>query len=368
MPRSPWLFAQVMAPVERGGGGPRLARTADAERYFTFRKDRRLVLFPDASGLVFVPPPPDGEWPLDGTPVLDLTPLPGRPLPLVVRLVMPTQDLVGLVRYLQRLGASRGAWRDVGEPPHRPVAMLVVPETASVLARGEAVYRRRCLGCHGVRGDGNGPAATFLVPRPRDFTAGVFKFKTTPSGSLPTDDDLYQTISRGLRWTAMPAWDALPAQDRRAVIAYIKTFSRRWKQEAPEPAVTVGSPPPPTAERLARGAEVYRRAMCWECHGAGGRGDGPAAAQLRDDFDLPSRPTDFAGGRFKGGVGVADVFRALTVGLDGSPMPSFADALGDDDRWALSYHVLALSAWTDPLTGERLALPAETGRALSAAE
>src|SRR5207247_2095034 len=78
--------------------------------------------------------------------------------------------------------------------------------TEDLIARGKEEFEEHCIGCHGVRGDGNGLAATFLFPRPRDFTIGVFKFRSTPSGSLPTDGDLFRTITRGGRWPRMPTW------------------------------------------------------------------------------------------------------------------------------------------------------------------
>src|SRR5581483_5082460 len=283
-------------------------------------------------GLTFVRPRPDGDLPIDGTPVLDLTPFRKKPPTLAaVRLVIPTRELVGLVHYIQKLGTNRGAWREVFEPQNVGVAVMTIPQSADLVARGKEVYHEHCVGCHGEQGDGNGPAATFLFPRPRDFTAGVFKFHTTPSGSLPTDGDLFRTVTRGVRWTAMPTWHEIPDKDRLAVITYIKTFSSRWKDEQPEAPVTIPAPPPATPELLARGKELYARAKCWQCHGQEGRGDGPSADDLKDDFDFPIRPADFTRGQFKGGSSVADIYRTMTVGLDGTPMPSFADSMKDDE-------------------------------------
>src|SRR5439155_38214 len=166
--------------------------------------------------------------------------------PATLRLVVPARETVGLVRYLQKLGTSRGIWRDVFPPQNPAVTAVQISGAQDAVARGRAVYERRCIGCHGARG--------------------------------------------------------------------------------------------------------------------GGKGDGPSAAQLRDDFERPIRPTDFTRGQFKAGATVSDVFRGLTLGLDGTPMPSFADALTDDERWAIAYYVLSLSAWADPLTGERLDLPQATRR------
>jgi cytochrome c oxidase cbb3-type subunit 2 len=364
MPSFKWLFRRTTADVRREGDGARVEPTAELRRWFTFRAERRILLVPDASGLTFVPPAPDGALPLDGTPTIDVSHL--KTPPSTLRLVTPNADLVDLVRYLQKLGTNRGVWRDVFEPQAVGVTAMTVPDRSDLVDRGRAVYRQRCIGCHGAAGDGNGVAATFLSPRPRDFTAAVFKFRSTPSGALPTDGDLYRTVTRGVRWTAMPTWHELPDKDRLAVVAFIKTFSTRWKEEKPEPPLTA-SPPPASAELVARGRELYASAKCWECHGEQGRGDGPSAAQLKDDLDRPIRPTDFTRGQLKGGATVADVFRTMTNGLDGTPMPSFADTMADDERWAISYFVLSLSAWADPLTGEKLALPRAARDALNSA-
>jgi len=360
MPRFRWLFDEAVVVA----AGERLDAAAPAlRRWFTMRRDRTVPLFVNEAGLAFVRPRPDGGFPVDATPVLDLSLRGGRGA-AAVRLVAPTPDLVALVRYLQKLGTSRGAWRDVFDPQTVSVTAMTIPDGADIRERGKEVYTAHCVGCHGVRGDGAGPAATFLSPLPRDFTTGVFKFRSTPSGSLPTDGDLFRTVTRGVRWTAMPTWHEVADKERAAVVAYVKTLSRRWSEETGEPPIHVPRPPRATPELLARGQRLYAQAKCAECHGDGGRGDGPSAASLQDDFERPIRPTDFTRGQFKAGASVADVYRSLTTGLDGTPMPSFADAMTDDERWAIAYYVLAFSAWADPLTGERLRLSAETRAAL----
>ena len=365
MPSFPWLFERVRVAVHRDGDALTLADTPTLRRLFTFNRNVEIVLVPSASGLTFVPPRADGGLPLDGTPLLDTSGFKGGTPPLAaLDLVVPGRELVGLVRYVQKLGTGRGVWRDAFEPQAAAAPAPGNADGEALRQRGRAVYARRCAGCHGLEGDGNGPAATFLSPRPRDFTAGVFKFRTTPSGVLPTDDDLFRTVSHGIRWTAMPPWHEVPAGDRLAAIAWIKTFSGRWK-EAREPAVALGTPPPASPALVARGRELYAQAKCAECHGETGRGDGPSATQLKDDFGRPIRATDLARGQFKGGARVTDVFRTMTLGLDGTPMPSFADSMTGEERWAISYHVLSLSAWTDPLTGAKVDLPAEARRALN---
>ena len=355
MPDFRWLYRTARVRVVERNGAPALEETPALKALFTFEAGTTVTLHPSPEDLVFAER-------TDGTPVLEIANLPEpydqpetwRDRTLTV--IVPTEELRGLVAYIQKLGANRGAWREVFEPQAVSASVMSLPNTPDQVARGRRVYERRCIGCHGVQGDGNGPMATFLDPRPRNFTLGSFKFRTTPSGSLPTDGDLYRTLTRGVRWTAMPTWHELPEKDRMAVIAYIKTFSSRWKEEKPEPPITIGEPPAATTELLARGKQLYQQAKCFQCHGDGGKGDGPSAAELRDDLKFPIRPADFTKGQFKGGGDVRDIFRAMTTGLDGTPMPSYADSMNDDERWAISYYVLSFSAFNDPLTGAKLQL------------
>ena len=135
-----------------------------------------------------------------------------RVQPRYVQIAAETEDLEALVAYVQKLGMNRGKWRDLFEPQQLEVMDATLPRSEEWILHGKEVYERRCLGCHGKTGDGNGPAATFLFnQRPRNFNAAVFKFRLTKE-PLPTDGDLLRTITRGVRGTAMPAWYELPAQ------------------------------------------------------------------------------------------------------------------------------------------------------------
>ncbi|HXU87720.1 MAG TPA: cytochrome c [Methylomirabilota bacterium] len=369
MPRFRWLFDETTVATRDGRLAPEALATL--RRWFTMRGDRTISLFVNAAGAAFVRPAATG-FPVDGIPVLDFDALRGErdttaPPPATVRLVAPSADMIALVRYLQKLGTNRGAWRDVFEPQNVAVAGSGIPDTDANRELGKEVFTAHCVGCHGERGDGTGAAATFLSPLPRDFTAGVFKFRTTPSGTLPTDGDLARTITRGVRGTAMPTWHEVTEKERLAVVTYLKTLSKRWNDDAPEAPLVIPPPPRATPPLLADGKVLYERAKCAECHGEHGKGDGPSAATLKDDFDRPIRPADFTRGEFKGGSSVTDVYRTMSTGLDGTPMPSFADTMSDADRWAISYYVLSLSAWVDPLTGRPLPLAPETKAALNAA-
>jgi len=210
--------------------------------------------------------------------------------------------------------------------------------------RGKALYVRYCVFCHGVYGDGRGESAPYLDPKPRDFTKAAFKCRSTPSGSLPLDSDLYDTISRGIHASGMPSWKPLLRQDRADLVAYIKTFSSAFQEEKPAAAVPIPPEPPNSPESIQRGSELFQSMNCWSCHGKDGRGYGPSAATLTDSKGFPIAPFDFtSGSRFKCGESDRDMFRDLVTGLDGTPMPSFASAMNDNQRWDVVHYIRSLS-------------------------
>jgi mono/diheme cytochrome c family protein len=211
--------------------------------------------------------------------------------------------------------------------------------------RGKALYERYCIFCHGQYGDGRGESAPYLDPKPRDFTKAVFKCRSTPSGSLPLDSDLYDTISRGVHASGMPSWKPLLRQERVDLIAYIKTFSSAFQEEKPGAPVEIPPAPPSSAESIQRGAQVFESMNCWSCHGKDGRGHGPSASTLTDSKGYPITPFDLTtGSRFKCGETDRDMFRDLSTGLDGTPMPSFAGAMTTDQRWDVVHYLRSLSS------------------------
>ena len=116
----------------------------------------------------------------------------------------------------------------------------------TTLAQGKLIYDKNCAHCHGEKGDGNGFGAPHLSPAPRDFVAAQFKFRTTSTGALPTDEDLFRIVSRGLNGTGMPPWQyLLTEQERWAVVDYIKTFSPRFAQAAPKAVKLPAAPTRP---------------------------------------------------------------------------------------------------------------------------
>lgn len=208
---------------------------------------------------------------------------------------------------------------------------------------GKQLYRRYCIGCHGPQGDGNGENATWIDPKPRDFTAAVFKCRSTPTGTLPTDDDLFNSVTRGFITTNMPAWKPLTNHNRADLVAYIKTYSARWKTDMPVEPIVIPPEPAVTIEGILHGRELYQKVECWKCHGPEGRGDGPSAPTLTDSKNNSIRPYDFsADSRFKCGVTNQDLYRIFMTGLDGTPMPSFADSIKPADAWDLVHFLRTL--------------------------
>lgn len=208
-------------------------------------------------------------------------------------------------------------------------------------------YRRYCVVCHGELGDGNGESAKWfeppMFPKPRDFTLAVFECRSTPTGTLPTDEDLYNTIARGLDRSNMPPWNTFTKQQRANLVAWIKHYSPRWQTEKPGTPITIPPEPEVTGERVKAGQEVFARVQCWKCHGVEGKGNGPSASTLTDDLGRPILPYNFTSGdRFKCGTTDSDLYKIFMTGLDGTPMPSFSDNIKPDEAWDLVFYLRSL--------------------------
>lgn len=205
--------------------------------------------------------------------------------------------------------------------------------------QGRNVYERNCIICHGPKGDGNGEMSPTLSPKPRSFREGMFKFRTTPFGKLPTDDDLRHTIRTGLSGTAMGMFEQLPADDLTNVIEYLKSFSRRWRK-AENVAEPMKFPSPPewlrdsaqAAAHVEKGKALFVT-HCASCHGTAADGKGPAAAALKDVWELPAHPSDLRQPHLRCGDRPEDIYRVLATGLNGTPMVSFDATLTPDQRW-----------------------------------
>ena len=222
----------------------------------------------------------------------------------------------------------------------------------ALIEAGKKAYEVRCLLCHGANGDGRGPVGIIrraeqngrvLEIAPRDLTLAVFRFRSTPTGCLPDDNDLMNLIDNGIPRSFMPAHKEITPDEKEAIREYIKTFSYRWEEEDPCDPITVSKPAwVGSATSIDKGRIIYKEMKCGECHGYEGKGDGPKSNDLRDDWGKPILPFNFATGDLKRGSTSENVYITFTSGLDGTGMPSYEDSLNEEDRWHLVSYTLKL--------------------------
>ena len=233
---------------------------------------------------------------------------------------------------------------EVDERGYETTAAVAHASTPAEVEKGKALFASVCAQCHGDTGDGKGLTAPFVLPLPRNFLAGAYKLRHTFAGELPTDQDLFDTIHRGMPGTSMPAWGgALTEAEIWSLVAYINTFSPDFAKFPPEKQLVVGEPKKVDAAGLARGQETYKQLQCAKCHGEKGRGNGPSARELKDDLGNPIWPADLTRPwDFRGGSGAKEVYRTLVTGLNGTPMPSYAPSVKSEDAWNLAAYVASL--------------------------
>ncbi len=222
------------------------------------------------------------------------------------------------------------------------IALLVsMPVIAFPEEKGKIIYGQWCSSCHGEKGDGKGPAADFVWPKPRDFTKGTYKFKSTGSGEPALDSDIIRTIREGNPGTSMPAWTRFSDDEVKALTVYLKQFSPDTFS-IQGTLFKIGNPPGSKEKMIALGRELYQSVKCWECHGKGGRGDGEKGWQekFKDDWGNKIYPADQTSPwAYRAGSDVKDVIKTISVGFDGTPMTSYGDTVSEEKRWALAYYV-----------------------------
>ncbi|MGP0066062.1 MAG: c-type cytochrome [Isosphaeraceae bacterium] len=255
--------------------------------------------------------------------------------------------------------------------------LLGSPEVSPAhLKQGAALYERYCIQCHGVTGDGNGVAAAYLIPKPRDYRRGIFKFTSTTYGSKPLREDLLRTVRRGVRGTSMPSFSLLPPGDLEAVVDYVLALTHRgelegeladesevsdsiesarvkemiamilgrWAQARSKVVYPVMPMPEITPAVVEQGQKAFLTLACHQCHGEDGRGQ-MASNVGTDAWGNPTKAADLTSGMLRGGTEPLDIYRHIDAGINGTPMPSFRDSLQKEPErmWHLVAYVLKVA-------------------------
>ena len=214
-------------------------------------------------------------------------------------------------------------------------------ETEALRGKGARVYAQRCAACHGKRGDGRGWVAPSLPIPPRDFTSGVYKLRSTPTGSIPTDEDLFATISRGMHGTPMMSWRGLPEDERWALVGHLKAYSVRFAQERPAPALAVPAEPPSSGAFVVEGARLWGARAMWRVPRRRRRPRAVVSLSRRTRGGTSACETS-AGREFMRGSSARDIYLTLRTGMDGTPMGSYAEALTPHETRARTVSVRSL--------------------------
>lgn len=264
--------------------------------------------------------------------------------------------------------------------PNRPKPLGKEVLDPVAVERGAKVYEARCAACHGSAGDGNGPQAAAMYPRPRDYRRGIFKFTATPYGAKPLRSDLVRTIKNGARGTSMPAFNLLPEEDLQAVVDHVISLTHRgeietlvmleaqdedaidpthvpgfidevlakWKGAGAREVLPVSREIPFSMESVERGKKAFLSevAGCYKCHGNDGRGQTMANQQeFKDIWGFQTRAADLSSGMLHGGNRPLDIYRRIYSGINGTPMPAFNDKLANEPElfWNLVHYVQYIS-------------------------
>jgi mono/diheme cytochrome c family protein len=217
---------------------------------------------------------------------------------------------------------------------------------------GEQLYNEYCQPCHGTDGRGEGPLSYLVYPKPRNFTAGLYKLRSTREDQLPSDEDLFRTIRAGMMGTSMPAFSFLSDAEIESLVGYIKIFDSGFEEEERSPII-IPDRLPYTSALASRGKQAYTELGCIRCHGETGRGDGPSAFDLKDAWGYPIYVRDFTRGNYLGGYQPEDLYLRFIAGMGGTPMPSYESSLSylaetkeelQEVLWGLIYYVKDLES------------------------
>ena len=288
----------------------------------------------------------------------------------------------------EELEEFRGLQTQIGDiltercgTPDKPKLLGAAAVESDHLRRGYALYTQYCTQCHGVNGDGDGPVAKSLDPKPRNYTLGIFKFTSTPYGKKPRKADLVRTVHRGVTGTSMPSFDRFSPEDLDAVVDYVLVLTHRgelerelamiayddgelppeedidsivddilapWRESSNQLVMPVSPMPPMTAETVVAGHQLFLKHACNKCHGKFGRGGSLGNVEVGTDaWGFKAAAADLSSGMFHGGGRPLDLYRRIYSGINGTPMPAF-ETLFKDDPDAIWYLVHFIKE-----TGER---------------
>lgn len=283
--------------------------------------------------------------------------------PEVVQLTEDAEDAEEVQVYEDLQVEIAEVLRRLSGTPGKPI-LLGTESTTEQLELGYAIYSRNCTQCHGVQGDGNGPVAKYLDPKPRNYLPGVFKFTSTPFGSKPRRSDLVRTVRRGVPGTSMPSFDRFSEIEVNAVVAYVlaltlrgemerelamiayedgelpdeegledvaATILEQWEDSSSQLVMPVTLMPPMTAETVRAGHQMFLNQACNKCHGKYGRGGSMGNVEVGlDAWGHKTAAADLSSGMFRGGDRPIDIYRRIYSGINGTPMPAFGKIFQDD--------------------------------------
>jgi len=215
---------------------------------------------------------------------------------------------------------------------------------------GKTIYMKKCWWCHGKEGEADGPGAEFMIPPPRDFSLGMYKYKTsTVDRVVVRDEDIFDMITYGMPGTSMPSWkEVLNDQERWDLVAFVKSLTDMFEGADNPPALDLSKKVSSSADSIEKGKKAYDDAKCWECHGKEGKGD--LMKKLKEDSGSRVWPRNLAKPwTFRVSNNPEDIYARVTNGIPGTPMTSFAaettgnGKLSEEDRWHVSNYVASLA-------------------------